>query len=317
MSCPSREERLRLVEILQKQIRNPVITSQAATPTVPIVSRPPFRLMTRYIARLIKAGILTHLRLREILDGGKTEHERRIALGCNFIGLSTSTETNDLNRFRRQCRVECHLSTDSQRTSPQTLYIEKGFTLGIPLGVQYWNRSSSSSSYTSTSSSSSSSSLRATKEKLNWPSRSRMREGLGGSVDRASFFAKSPRFPSRSQSLPALELSITSSIKAPSAEGAECTAQRPYTSTTVGAWVSNFSYDSGLADVGGATPSQSRDATGTPSDISISSSVSPVYRSTLYAHWWRKAKLPAAVVLARSSSPPFPSPTGKEMERSR
>lgn len=273
--------------------------------------------MTRYIARLIKAGILTHLRLREILDGGKTENERRIILGCNLMGLSTSAGTDDLNRFRRQCRVECHLSTDSQRSSPQTLYIEKGLTLGFPLGVQYWNlSSSSSSSYTSTSSSSTSSS-RATKEKLHWPPRSRMREGLGGSVDRASFFSKSPRLPSRSQSLPALELSITSFHKAPSAERAESAVQRPYTSTTVGAWVSNFSYDSGLADVGGATPSQSRDATGTPSEISISSSVSPVYRSTLYAHWWRKAKLPATVVLVRPSSPPFPSPTGKEMERSR
>lgn len=313
VSCPSRDERLRLVELLQKQIRNPVIASQAAT-SIPSVSRPPFRLMTRYMARLIKTGLLTHQRLREILDGGKSEHQRRVLLGCTIINPSLSAEMNDLNRFRRQCKVECLLSADDSQTSSlhsRSIHIEKELTLGIPLGARYWNRSS-------TSSTSSSSSSGLTNEKFHWPAQTRTREGFGGSVDRTSSPAKSPRFPSRSQSLPPLDFRIVSSVKAPTAEQTNCPVQRPYTSTTVGAWVSNFSYDSGLADVGGATPSQSRDATGTSSDISISSSVShPVYRSTLYAHWWRKAKLSSEVVLARPSSPPFPSSTGKGMELSR
>jgi hypothetical protein len=107
------------------------------------------------------------------------------------------------------------------------------------------------------------------------------------------------------------------SLKDTSAEKAEVPVQRYFTSTTVGAWVSNVSFDSGLADVGGVTPSQSRDATGTPSELDTASNSSPcfpVYRSTLYAHWWRKAKVSAAIVLAQSPTPPIPSlhfPTGK------
>ena len=83
VSCPSKEERFRLVELLHKQIRNPTISSSSSA--ISCVSRPPFRLMARYLALLIKAGVLTRLRLREILDGGNAEHERRLILGCAFI----------------------------------------------------------------------------------------------------------------------------------------------------------------------------------------------------------------------------------------
>uniref|UniRef100_A0A0P5BWA1 Rho guanine nucleotide exchange factor n=1 Tax=Daphnia magna TaxID=35525 RepID=A0A0P5BWA1_9CRUS len=314
VSCPSKEERLRLVDLLQKQIRNPVITSPS-TSTVACVSHPPFRLMTRYFALLIKAGLLTRLRLREILDGGKAEHERRLILGCTFISPSAIAEKDNLNRFLRQCRAECRLSTgQSDRSSTQTrsLYIEK-FTLGVPLVVHSWIRSSIFSSSTSSTSSSPSSSpliSGAINGKMNWP-----REGFGGSLDSASLVpSKSPKFPFRSQSLPPLDLCITRyNLKEASVERAEGPVQQRYTSTTVDAWVSNFSFDSGLADVGGATPSRSRDATDTPSerDTSDSSLTSPVYRSTLYAHWWRKAKVSAALILAESPALPFPSPTGK------
>ena len=329
VSCPSKEERLRLIELLQKQIRNPTISSSSSS-AVSCVSRPPFRLMTRYLALLIKAGLLTRLRLREILDGGKAEHERRLILGCAFISPSANVETINLNRFLRQCRAECHLPTgQSQRSSTQTrsLYIEKEFTMGVPFTVRSRSRSSASSTSSSTCTSSSSSSSSssplisgATNLKSHWSPKTRTHGGFSGSLDCSSFLSpKSPRFPSRSQSLPPpLDLCITRfCFKEPSAERAEGPVQRYYASTTAGAWVSNVSFDSGLADVGGATSSQSRDATGTPSEsdtASNSSPVAPVYRSTLYAHWWRKAKVSAAVLLAQSPTPPFPSlhfPTGK------
>ena len=284
-------------------------------------------MMTRYIVRLIKAGLLTRLRLREILDESH-EHERRLLLGCTFIN-PTAIDANNLNRFRRQCRAECHLSTgQSSPSSPQSrsLYIEKEFTLRVPFAARCWNRSSASFVSSSTSSSSSSTSLvssysETSNQKVLWPPQSHIRRDFGRSLDRVSIISKSPRFPSRSQSLPPLDLCIDRFLKAPSAELTEGPVH--YTSTTVGAWVSNFSFDSGLADVGGGagTPSQSRDATGTSSenDISISSPVSSpaVYRSSLYAHWWRKAKVSAAVVLAQSPSPSFHSPEGKRMECSR
>lgn len=313
------------MELLQKQIRNPTISSSSSSSAVSCVSRPPFRLMTRYLALLIKAGLLTRLRLREILDGGKAEHERRLILGCAFISSSANVETNNLNRFLRQCRAEFHLSTgQSQRSSTQTrsMYIEKELTMGVPFIVRSWSRSTSSSTSSSSSSRSSPLISGATGVKTHcWSPKSRTRGGFSESLDCSSFFSpKSPRFPSRSQSLPPpLDLCITRfSFKEPTADRAEGPVQRFYTSTTVGAWVSNVSFDSGLADVGGAaTPSQSRDATGTPSEpdtASNSSPVAPVYRSTLYAHWWRKAKVSAAVLLAQSPTPPIPSlhfPTGK------
>ena len=320
VSCPSKEERFRLVELLHKQIRNPTISSSSSA--ISCVSRPPFRLMARYLALLIKAGVLTRLRLREILDGGNAEHERRLILGCAFISPLAVIETNNLNRFLRQCRAECHLSIDQpQRSSPQTrsLYIEKEFTMGVPLIVHSWSRSSASS--TSSSSSTSSPLVSgATNMKSHWSPKSRIRGSFSRSLDSSSFLSsKCPRFPSRSQSLPPhLDMCITRfSLKDTSAEKAEVPVQRYFTSTTVGAWVSNVSFDSGLADVGGVTPSQSRDATGTPSELDTASNSSPcfpVYRSTLYAHWWRKAKVSAAIVLAQSPTPPIPSlhfPTGK------
>ncbi len=330
VSCPSREERVRLVELLQKQIRNPVLNTSIST--IPSVSRPPLRMMTRYLIRLIKAGLLTRLRLREILDGGKAEHERRLLLGCTLIN-PTAVDTNNLSRFVRQCRVECHMSTgQSSRSSPQSrsLYVEKEFTLRVPFVARCWNRSSAlsfSSSTSSTSSSSSastsltSSSSGSSNKRVHWSPQSRIRRGLGGSLDSSSSTSSKSRFPSRSQSLPPLDLCISRSLKGPSTERTEVPIHYTSTSTTVGAWVSNFSFDSGLADVGGGvTPSQSRDATGTPSetDISITSPVSSpaVYRSTLYAHWWRKAKVSASVVLAQSPTPPVQSPAGKGMERS-
>jgi hypothetical protein len=235
VSCPSKEDRLRLVELLQKQIRNPTISSSSSA--VSCVSRPPFRLMTRYLALLIKAGLLTRLRLREILDGGDAEHERRLILGCAFIDPSTIIETNNLNRFLRQCRAECHLSIDqSQRSSPQkrSLYIEKEFTMWVPFIVRSWNRSSESSTSPCTTSTSPSSPLvsRATNLKNHWSPKSRTcrscREGLDGS----SFISsKYPRFPSRSQSLPPpLDLCITRlSLKEPSVERTEGPVQRYYT----------------------------------------------------------------------------------------
>lgn len=315
MICSSREDRNRLVELLQKQIRNPVINPSLATPSLPCVSRPPFRLLTRYFARLVKAGHVTHKRLREILDGGEIEHRRRLLLGCTIIGAQSVIETDhNLNHFRRQCRVECHLTTaqsDSERSSIQSrhLFIEKDLTMGLPFVVPWFSRCSASCS------SSSSMSTEAAHSKSFWCPKSRTRRGFGRSLDCSSFFSsKSPKFLSRSQSLPPpLDLCNISSKETPkSSERKDGFEQRLFTSTTAGAWISNFSYDSGLADVGGVS-SQSRDATGTPSevDISTSSPISPVYRSTLYAHWWRKAKVSAAVVLAQPPSPPFPSATGK------
>lgn len=313
VACSSREDRTRLIELLQKQIRNPVTNTSLVTSSLPSVSRPPFRLLTRYFARLIKTGLLTHKQLRGILDGGEIEHKRRLTLGCAIICPLSLIETDDdLNRFRRQCRVECQLATgrpQSQRSSLQSrhLYIEKDFTLGVPFVVHCWSRSSSSCS------SSSSMSTETAHSKSLWRPRTRIRRGFGSLDCLSSLSSKSPRFLSRCQSLPPpLDLCSISSKEAQPCERTENLEQRLYTSTTAGAWISNFSYDSGLADVGGV-PSQSRDATGTPSEVdsSHSSPISPVYRSTLYAHWWRKAKVSTAVVLAQPPSPPFPSATGK------
>ncbi len=72
ISCPSREERNKLIDLLQKQLKSPAaagLTSPTSS-SVPYVSRPPFRLLTRYLARLIKTGGLTRTSLAEILDGG-------------------------------------------------------------------------------------------------------------------------------------------------------------------------------------------------------------------------------------------------------
>ena len=316
VSCPSREERTRLVELLQRQIRSSVI-SPTPPATITSVSRPPYRLMTRYFSRLIKSGRLTRPQLREILDGGTAEHQRQLLLGCTFLGYEF-TESKSLNRFRRQCRVDCQLlPCQSQPSSPQTrtLYMKKEFILRVPLG------DCDQSSSLTVSSSSSSSSFPRTNERIDFSSRLRTPGGFGGSLERCSTFSsKSPTNPFRTQSLPALDFGILRIQREPSAEQDQSQIQHPCTmSTTVDAWVSNFSFDSGLADVGGATTSRSRDATGTSSeaDISISSTAFPVYRSTLYAHWWRKAKISPTTVLAHSPPRPLPPPAGKGKNRSR
>ena len=303
ISCPSREERLRLVELLQKQIRSPIISTPSTNSTVPYVSRrpPPFQHLARYLARLIKSGRLTRRILRDILDGGETEHHRRMVLGCAFIDHSTLVI--DLNHFIRRCRAECHLSIGREEPdscpSPhqsRSIYIEKEFTLGVPILML----SSSSPSTSVTSSSSSLTSVREKVAKLHWSSHSWAHLGVctGGSLDAPSNNSDTSHSLSRTQSLPMMDLRCMNRN-----DNIEQAAEIKLTktlghSTTVGAWISHFSFDSGLADVGRAvTRSSSRNALSNASpsselDLRTSSSAQPIYRSTLYAHWWRKAKFP-------------------------
>lgn len=289
VGCCSREDRTRLLELLQKQMRS--VPGLVSAPAAPYVSRPPLRLLTRYLTRLIKAGALTRAILREILDGGKVERQRRLILGCTILGHPVPVSSNDLSRYWRQCRVECTLlpvPVDSSSPKSESVFIYKELTLGVPFFLHSWSQSSSASS-SSLSSSSQSSRLR--RERLLRAGRSR--SPGGGSLDRASRPASDiPGFISRTQSLPPVDLcSSRAEREAPADVGAEEPAAPPAAVCT-----SLFSFDSGLADVG-VDPG--------PADA-------PVYCSTLYAHWWRKLKIPACDALAERS----PSHAGKKTERS-
>lgn len=260
ISCPSREERNRLIDLLQKQLKSPAaagLTSPTSS-SVPYVSRPPFRLLTRYLARLIKTGGLTRTSLAEILDGGKAERQRKLILGCSFFQDDPSSElTSDLSRFRRRCRVECHISTSGGSAHNEE---------GAPLLILSWNNSgSTSSSYTSKQ-----------RDRSRSPSCIR-----GGSLDAVKYLSP-PTAESeslfRTQSLPPVDLFFSAS-SCDKVDEPQLAVQ--YSSTSAGTWVSHFSFDSGLEDLesGCASPPET-----------------PFYRSTLYAHWWRKAKLPSSTI---------------------
>jgi len=306
ISCPFREERQRLVELLQKLIRSPIMSSPSANSTVlPYVScRPPFWHLARYLARLIKTGRLTRRILRDILDGGEAERHRRLILGYAF--LDHSNQIANPNHFRRRCHVECHLSIGPKQKldtcpSPQSrsIYVEKKLTLGVP-----FLSSSQFDDTTTPTSSTCSSSLTSVRERVvrHWSSLSWAHMGgrTGGSIGLPSPISESSHTLSRTQSLPLINLRCDrydNSRKSATSSGAEVeVADALGHSTTVGAWISHFSFDSGLADVGTVTRSPSGNALSNTSplelDLRASSPVYSVYRSTLYAHWWRKAKFP-------------------------
>lgn len=304
ISCPSREERQRLVELLQKQIRSPIMSSPSANSTVlPYVScRPPFRHLARYLARLIKAGRLTRRILRDILDGGEAERHRRLILGYAFI--DHSNRIADPSHLRRRCHVECRLSIGQKQKldtcpSPQSrsIYVEKKLTLGVP-----FHSSSQSDGTTTPTSSPCSSSLTSAGERVarHWSSLSWAHMGAG-TGDLPSPFYESFHTLSRTQSLPAINLRCdrydNCRKSAPSSGAVVEVTEASEHSTTVGAWISHFSFDSGLADVSRAvtrSPSRNALSNASPSELDLRpfSPVHSVYRSTLYAHWWRKAKFP-------------------------
>ena len=266
VSCTSREERQRLFDLLQKQIRSPTAVSSPTSASFPYVSRPPFRLLTRYLARLIKKGQLTRRLLGEILDGGRAERERKLVLGCSLIdGIppagSSLASINDLGRFRRKCRVEYHLKAGKHR---------------------------SHSSDKSSSATSSSNSAPCCPERIRRSSQSsQVRGGSLGTACLSSSSTDSSLF--RTHSLPPVDLFVAS--VEPQSQPLLCGEKEDEqysASTTVGAWISSCSFDSGLADVGSG---------GTASSCNASSPSSPpTYRSTLYAHWWRKAKIPSTLL---------------------
>lgn len=268
ISCPSREERQRLVDLLQKQMSG---SSSTVVATSPYVScRLPYRTLTRFLASLIKTGLLTPLKLREILDGS-CERQRRLILGCTLLDPlnGSGSGTSDLSRFRRRCKVECHLATGTGN-----LRIDKELTLGVPFLVRNWSDETASSTTTTGSASDTDARLERCASLDGAPLSYAFSDGLF-----------------HTQSLPCLNL-CTNSTSQPADQNA----------------VSHFSFDSGLADVE-AIRSQSP-----PNHFNqtqtVELSVSPVpssvtYRSTLYAHWWLKAKVSASAVHA--SSPPLPA----------
>ena len=245
-------------------------SSSTVVATSPYVScRLPYRTLTRFLANLIKTGLLTPLKLREILDGS-AERQRRLILGCTLLDPlnGCGSGTNDLSRFRRRCKVECHLSTGTG-----SLHINKELTLGVPFLVRNWSDESASST---------------TSESV---SDADARLERCASLDGAPLSCTCSDGLFHTQSLPCLNLSNSSALQ-PVDQNA----------------VSHFSFDSGLADVE-AIHSQSPPAHYNQTQT-VELSVSPVpfgatYRSTLYAHWWLKAKVSASAVHA--SSPPLPS----------
>lgn len=277
ISCPSREERHKLIELLQKQIRSPAAAGVASptSSTVPYVSRPPFRLLTRHLARLIKMGHLTRLVLTEILGGGEGECQRRLILGCALIDgrvhypsdRTVSTTSIDLSRFRRRCVTEVHLS-DAHSHSLRAEETNSSIPTGGPFFIRSWSQSDSSSS---------ASTQRRCRNHSDFWTR-------GGSLDAARCLSScSPQpAPFRARSLPPVEISFLPPADPP--------AEQPITiqhaSTVIGTWVSRFSFDSNLSD----------------GEATCSSNEEPVYRSTLYAHWWRKAKFPLVAPMPPPSS---------------
>lgn len=291
MSCPSREERQRLIDLLQKQLRFPSTTVVSTTPYVSC--RLPYRTLTRFLASLIKAGLLTRLILRDILDGS-AECQRRLGFGCALMDAVGSKSTSDLSRFRRHCKVECQMTAVESggpvHHSPQarSLYVEKELTLGVPFFLRSWSQSSSTSDSS------------VSDHEPHW--RRHRFLSLNGS---RSSSTSSDTTLFRTQSLPSVNLfaspASSDSLAVHKAQGD--------VSTTLGAWVSRFSFDSGLADVGAIQlRSQFRDAPHCQSagvELSVSAPLTQVFRSTLYAHWWLKAKVSAsAVKFPSGSSPP-------------
>ena len=266
MSCPSREERQRLVDLLQKQMSG---SSSTVVATSPYVScRLPYRTLTRFLANLIKTGLLTRPILREILDG-RAERQRRLILGCTLLDPLNNCRASDLNRFRRRCKVECHLTTGIG-----SLRIDKEMTLGVPFLVRNWSDESVSSTTTTGSESDADARLERC-----------------ASLDGAPLSCTSSDGLFHTQSLPCLNLCTNTTLQ-PADQNV----------------VSHFSFDSGLADVE-AICSQSS-PTHCNQTQTVELSVSPVpfsatYRSTLYAHWWLKAKVSASAIHA--SSPPLPA----------
>lgn len=294
IGCSSRDDRTRLMELLQKQIRS--VTPLMPSATAPYVSRPPFRLLTRFLTRLVKTGLLTRAILREILDGGKAERQRRLVLGCTILGHPVPASSNDLSRYWRQCRVECTLlpvPIESSSTKTESVFVYKEITLGVPFFLHSWSQSSS------TSSSSSSLNSRLRRERLLRAGRSR--SPCGGSLDRASCASSDiPGFLSRTQSLPPVDLCFSRTERE---TPAEARVDEPAHGASAAVCVSLFSFDSGLADEGVGTRSQSRNEAD-PGPVE-----GPVFCSTLYAHWWRKLKIPAPDASQQGAA-------GKKTERS-
>ena len=267
IGCPSSEERQRLIDLLHKQMNCEAPISLTTSSSLPYVSsRLPYRALTRTLAKLIRCGRLTGAQLRDILDS-LAERERRLKLGLTLLDPSwpVGNRNFDLDRFRRRCKTEVHLSFAKAQIPPDyvgspkagSLLVEKELVLGIPL-------TSDEDDEETVVASSRSSSLTCL-ERLTWARELSCHSVLDFPLSSQSSWG---RIASRSQSLPP-----SFHLKGPdgSCERNELKIQ-----------------------VTAPAPSSSD----LPPPVQCDPPSASLYRSTLYAHWWLKARFSAATVKA-------------------